>query len=525
VISHQSSLGFKGRLQNSGGMSKPGFSSSKGRGEAKEPHHRRGIILDLYMEFIRAIGTESERQKRNEVVEMVKNYLNLVGTPAKFITDDFLDVFSSCIEAQNASMKSVDLSAIVGAFSHLETFALRLLAEPWRTEFRLLRLYNSLFVNSILPFVNNAPKIFTCLGYEVHSSQSQTLFLPCSKPLDVKAVSAVACDLLIAASELCFMTRVLAKLEARSLTLPLHDNDTAFRPVSIHDIWKERKSNIGSVDSCADHISQKGRIPTPSSSSSRDKSTFRSASASPSRHCDPTVTGPLPRLTGGVGGNRLSVKQSPRDTTKASLSSSSTASSTGVSPAIKDTQPRPNIGSQHQRHGIGAALSGAGNAALGVGAGVGLLDSLNHHTAGRGVIGGAGVAGNENQRLTPNSHFGSEGRIAPKRRIHTPYDPSPSSSLSSSSSLSPVSPHKNPRLDDYPTPQSSFSSSSSTPASPIPATPRPPINRPRYARTDNFDANDRVSDNDVDMQDGQDTQDGGNALVRGLTYIWKKLRF
>jgi len=510
-----------------GGMSKPGFSSSKGRGEAKEPHHRRGIILDLYMEFIRAIGTESECQKRNEVVEMVKNYLNLVGTPAKFITDDFLDVFSSCIEAQNASMKSVDLSAVVGAFSHLENFALRLLAEPWRTEFRLLRLYNSLFVNSILPFVNNAPKIFTCLGYEVHSSQSQTLFLPCSKPLDVKAVSAVACDLLIAASELCFMTRVLAKLEAKGLTLPLHDNDTAFRPVSIHDIWKERQSNIGSVDSCLEHISQNGRIPTTSSSSSssRDKSTFRSSSASPSRHSDPTVTGPLPRFPGSVGGNRLSVKQSTRDTTKASLSSSSTASSTSVSPAIKDTQPRPNFGSQQQRHGVGAALSGAGNAALGVGAGVDLLDSLNHHTAGRRVIGGAGVAGNENQRLTPNSHFGSEGRIALKRRIHTPYDPSPSSSLSSFSSLSPVSPHKNPRFDKYPTPQSSFSSSSSSPASPTPATPRPPINRSRYARTDDIDANHRVSDNDVDMQDGQDTQDGENVLVRGLSYIWNKLRF
>ena len=70
----------------------------------------------------------------------------------------------SCIEGQSSSMSRCDVDGVIAAFCHLEEFALRLLAEPWRPEYRLLKLYNNLFVTSILPFVADAPKIFTSLG-------------------------------------------------------------------------------------------------------------------------------------------------------------------------------------------------------------------------------------------------------------------------------------------------------------------------------------------------------------------------
>ena len=79
-------------------------------------------------------------------------------------------------------------------------------------------------------------------GYQPDSSHPQSLFLPSSFPVDVKAVSAVACDLLIAASELCLIKRVWDDLEAQRFTLPTAD-DGSFRSVTIHDIWQVRETS------------------------------------------------------------------------------------------------------------------------------------------------------------------------------------------------------------------------------------------------------------------------------------------
>ena len=46
-------------------------------------------------DYVGAMGSENGHKKRQELSSTVKNYLNLVGTPAKFITDDFLEMFSA----------------------------------------------------------------------------------------------------------------------------------------------------------------------------------------------------------------------------------------------------------------------------------------------------------------------------------------------------------------------------------------------------------------------------------------------
>ena len=94
---------------------------------------------------------------------------------------------------------------------------------------------------------------FSLSGYQPHSSQSQTLLLPPSLEVDIKAVSAVACDLFIACAELTFIMKVAANLEAKRITVPIdaaaaaaaaavgwagHGSTATERPVSIHDVWR-----------------------------------------------------------------------------------------------------------------------------------------------------------------------------------------------------------------------------------------------------------------------------------------------
>ena len=63
------------------------------------------------------------------------------------------------------------------------------------------------------------------------------MLLP-SSPLDVKAVSAVACDLLLAASELSIIKTVLATLQSLHITIEADETGSPARSINIHDVWK-----------------------------------------------------------------------------------------------------------------------------------------------------------------------------------------------------------------------------------------------------------------------------------------------
>ena len=52
------------------------------------------LCLFFLSDYIDSVGFGEERERREEVVGTIKNYLSLVATPAKFITDDFLTFFS-----------------------------------------------------------------------------------------------------------------------------------------------------------------------------------------------------------------------------------------------------------------------------------------------------------------------------------------------------------------------------------------------------------------------------------------------
>lgn len=218
-------------------MSRPGPAS--GRGEVQEPQ-RRGLILQLYMDFLKETSNSKSTLKRQELTATVQNYLNLVGTHSKFITDDFLDIFTSCIESYGPLMIISELEAVIAAFAHLEEFFIRLINEPWRTEFRTVKLYNSAFITSILPSIKEASMIFTNLGFQMLSSHS--LSLPPSAEVDLVAASAVACDLLIAVCECYIIKQVFLTLASVGHT-PC--------PITIHEIWQERKKTICSPETCA----------------------------------------------------------------------------------------------------------------------------------------------------------------------------------------------------------------------------------------------------------------------------------
>ena len=93
-------------------------------------------------------------------------------------------------------------------------------------------------LNFFLLFLSSSPSSPPPIGYQPDSSQSSTLTLLPSSSLDLKAVSAVACDLLLAASELSLMKTVLASLQSFHITLPADGDGASAKPISIHDVWK-----------------------------------------------------------------------------------------------------------------------------------------------------------------------------------------------------------------------------------------------------------------------------------------------
>jgi len=140
----------------------------------------------------------------------------------------------------------------------------------------------------------------------------------------------------------------MTNLEAGRVLIPSDSGVTAaadhpptLRSVTLHDIWKERQSNVGSIESCTEHISQRGHSspssssPASSSSSSRGKTHLRSNSSSPSRFLD---TGPLPRLA--TGGGKQQQQHSQRLPTTTTSRDSHNAASFATSSTLGDTEKR-----------------------------------------------------------------------------------------------------------------------------------------------------------------------------------------
>ncbi|XP_022656957.1 uncharacterized protein LOC111248609 isoform X3 [Varroa destructor] len=169
----------------------------------------RDRIYDSYVGYLgwlqeqQALGRDEDmcsgavpaKQKRHQLEELITDYVCQVSQREKYhLGVSFELILRQTIETKSAAGFNFDPLRTAEAFRWLERYACNLLVQPWREEFRKIKLYGGFYKHKIERYLCQSEAVLELLGYV---RQGNCMLLP-AKPLDPDDVTFVALDCLIA---------------------------------------------------------------------------------------------------------------------------------------------------------------------------------------------------------------------------------------------------------------------------------------------------------------------------------------
>ncbi|KAK4311512.1 hypothetical protein Pmani_016980 [Petrolisthes manimaculis] len=195
----------------------------------------------LHLGYIETEDSPHKLEQREKLERVIMEYLAITPHSHKFIFHQISDVLESSINRVN------DFSAYSAAcaFDALAQYAANLIAQPWRREFRQIKLYSGFWVHQVSRRLLGAESILSLMGYAPcptlpNSTRPDSSFLVLEGVLDPDLISRLALDCLIAYCECQVMKKISEGVREFGL--------------SYRQILQYRQLHVGGVDVTVRHL-------------------------------------------------------------------------------------------------------------------------------------------------------------------------------------------------------------------------------------------------------------------------------
>lgn len=170
----------------------------------------RERIFQNHLAYLAHEDNPGKIEKRKALEGLIAEYLAIVPSREKFIIERVGDVLSHSV-FHNEEFSAYKAAA---AFQSIEKYANNLLSQPWRKEYRNIKMYSGFYKHSIDSPLPDAHQIFQAMGYSVLNK----LELELEEPVDPDPVRHVALDCLVAYVECQIMLQICESVRAFKCT-------------------------------------------------------------------------------------------------------------------------------------------------------------------------------------------------------------------------------------------------------------------------------------------------------------------
>lgn len=197
----------------------------------------------LHLGYIETEDSPHKLEQREKLERVIMEYLAITPHSHKFMFHQISDVLERSINSIN------DFSAYNAAcaFDALAQYAANLIAQPWRKEFRELKLYSGFWVHQVARHLAGAETVLALMGYVPRSSTStgssegaDPACLVLEGVLDPDLISRLSLDCLIAYCECQVLKKISEGVREFGLTW--------------RQILQFRQLHVGGVDVTVRHL-------------------------------------------------------------------------------------------------------------------------------------------------------------------------------------------------------------------------------------------------------------------------------
>ncbi|XP_037068789.1 protein tamozhennic-like [Pollicipes pollicipes] len=167
-------------------------------------------IWNTLMGYIDAEDSPNKLHQKDILVDLMSVFLSRVPHDSKFYLAATPAVLRA--SAEQASFRPLPAAQ---AFEALHEYAIRILAQPWRSEFTTINMYSGYYVHTVQSRLLEAHRLLEEMGFHVDLS---TLTARLVEPVDVDQVTKAAIDTLMASVECRLIERILESLPPGAFT-------------------------------------------------------------------------------------------------------------------------------------------------------------------------------------------------------------------------------------------------------------------------------------------------------------------
>lgn len=180
-----------------------------------------------HLVYLQADDSPLKLQQRHKLEGYIKEYLCLVPNDNKYIFQETADI----LHRSAATVQDFSGYRACTAWSAISLYAANLLAQPWRKEYRTLRIYSGYYKHEVEANLIGAELMFESMGYKHTGLGVLTL----EGPIDPDKVSSVSRDAIVAFVE-CQILKQIWEGVTQNFT------------VSWLDVLEFRENHVGTPD-------------------------------------------------------------------------------------------------------------------------------------------------------------------------------------------------------------------------------------------------------------------------------------
>jgi len=192
-------------------------------------------IDKVHLSYLQTEESLQRIEQKKKLEGYMKEYLCLVASNQRFYFSTTKDVLYTSILRRNVPTTNFSLTKFCHAWEMLGSYAANLIGQPWRKEFKEIRLYSGAYKYQIAQQLVGAEEILRQMGYSLDEEFDR---LVVQGMLDYDRIVLVSRDCLLAKVE----SQILAEIHT-ALSVSL-------RMCSWADIFEYRDQYVGTVSHC-----------------------------------------------------------------------------------------------------------------------------------------------------------------------------------------------------------------------------------------------------------------------------------
>ncbi|KAK9497276.1 hypothetical protein O3M35_004624 [Rhynocoris fuscipes] len=159
----------------------------------------------IHLAYLQEDKNAQKLEEKKQLEAVIKRYLETVPPHKKFIFPITRKIFQDSIQAKD---KEFSCYMTASAWLAIATYAQNLLTQPWRKEFRLIKLYNGFYKHNVEKHLLGGDKMLELMGYQ-KIDESLMIF---EDPVDPDRLAAISKDSIIASVECDIMLSVYCQV-------------------------------------------------------------------------------------------------------------------------------------------------------------------------------------------------------------------------------------------------------------------------------------------------------------------------